>query len=54
MTDPTTIDGIDFLSNGFKIRTTDGNFNASGQFFVYSAFAENPFGGSNVAPVTAR
>jgi hypothetical protein len=49
-----TIDGIDFLSNGFKIRTTDANFNTSGQTYIYAAFAENPFGGSNVAPVTAR
>jgi hypothetical protein len=49
-----TIDGVDFLSNGFKIRTTDANFNTSGQTYIYAAFAENPFGGSNVAPVTAR
>ena len=49
-----TITGIDFLSNGFKIRTTDANFNTSGQTYIYAAFAENPFGGSNVAPVTAR
>jgi hypothetical protein len=49
-----TITGIDFLSNGFKIRTTDANLNGSGQTYIYAAFAENPFGGSNVAPVTAR
>jgi hypothetical protein len=49
-----TINGVDFLSNGFKVRTTDANFNTSGQTYVYAAFAQNPFGGSNVAPVTAR
>ena len=49
-----TINGIDFLSNGFKVRTTDANFNTSGQTYIYAAFAENPFGGSNVSPVTAR
>jgi hypothetical protein len=49
-----TINGVDFLSNGFKVRTTDANFNTSGQTYVYAAFAENPFGGSNVAPITAR
>lgn len=49
-----TINGIDFVSNGFKIRTTDANLNTSGQTYIYAAFAQNPFGGSNVAPVTAR
>jgi hypothetical protein len=44
----------DFLSNGFKFRTGVGKANASGQTYIYAAFAENPFGGSNVAPVTAR
>ena len=49
-----TISGIDFVSNGFKIRTTDANLNTSGQTYIYAAFAEHPFGGNNVAPVTAR
>jgi hypothetical protein len=44
---------IDILSNGFKLRTT-GNPNASGGTYVYMAFAENPFGGANTAPATAR
>ena len=35
--------GIDFLSNGFKIRNTDGNYNSSGGNYIYTAFAENPF-----------
>jgi len=32
---------IDFLSNGFKLRTT--NQNNSGSTIIYAAFAENPF-----------
>ena len=32
----------DFLSNGFKMRST-GVHNASGQTYIYMAFAENPF-----------
>ena len=38
---------IDFLSNGFKIRSTYGNTNGSGQLMIYAAFAENPFKYSN-------
>lgn len=36
--------GIDFLSNGFKIRTSDGNMSRDngGQNFIYMAFAEQP------------
>jgi hypothetical protein len=35
---------IDFLSNGFKIRTsTDAGTNASGNTYIYAAFASNPF-----------
>jgi len=48
-----TID-IDFLSNGFKVRGTQSNINASGSTYIYMAFAENPFGGDGVAPATAR
>jgi hypothetical protein len=33
---------IDFLSSGIKIRTTDGNWNASGGTYIYMAFAETP------------
>ena len=32
----------DLLSNGFKIRRTDGAWNASGGTYVYACFAENP------------
>ena len=35
--------GIDFLSNGFKLRTTYGQYNQSGGGYLYLAFAENPF-----------
>jgi hypothetical protein len=38
-----TSNGLDMLSNGFKIRTANGNTNGSGYTFVWAAFAENPF-----------
>ena len=44
---------LDFLSNGFKVRTSS-DFNSSGRTIAFAAFAENPFGGDGVAPVTAR
>ena len=37
-----TISGIDFLSNGFKLRTITTTPNAA-QTYVYAAFAEIPF-----------
>jgi hypothetical protein len=39
--------GIDFLSNGFKLRETDTGQNASGGTYIVAAFAENPFKNSN-------
>jgi len=45
---------LDFLGNGFKIRTSDSNFNTSTQKYLYMAFAENPMGGSGVSPAIAR
>jgi len=45
---------LDLLSNGFKIRTSNGEQNTSGSTHIYIAFAENPFGGDGVAPATAR
>jgi hypothetical protein len=39
--------GIDFLSNGFKIRSTDTDSNESGGTYIYAAFAETPFAYSN-------
>jgi len=44
----------DFLSNGFKLRASDGGVNGSGSTYIFMAFAEHPFGGSGVAPVPAR
>ena len=34
---------IDFLSNGFKLRTANGNINSSGNSYIYGCWAENPF-----------
>jgi hypothetical protein len=48
---------IDFLSNGFKARTTAANTNKNNAGFIYMAFAENPFvatSGTSAIPVTAR
>ena len=33
----------DFLSNGFKVRYTNGNWNGNGESYIYAAFAEHPF-----------
>ena len=49
-----TEDNHDFLSNGFKVRTTGPENNASGGTFIYMAFAEAPLVGSNNVPCTAR
>ena len=35
--------GIDYLSNGFKLRGSASGINASGGTYIYMAFAENPF-----------
>ena len=44
----------DYLSNGFKLRTTDSAHNGSGATYIYMAFAENPFVTSTGIPATAR
>ena len=44
---------MDFLSNGFKLRTTDGGMNGSGMTGLYIAFAKFPFVSSNSIPTTA-
>ena len=49
-----THDFMDFLSNGFKLRSSSSNRNASGQGYVYMAFAEEPLVSSNNIPCTAR
>ena len=38
-----TDDSADITSNGFKLRTTNADCNASGGNYIYAAFAENPF-----------
>jgi len=38
---------VDFTSNGFKMRGSDGDINGSGGTYVYAAFAETPFKYSN-------
>ena len=45
---------IDSVSNGFKVRYTNGNYNANGDTIIYIAFAEHPFVSSKGVPVTAR
>jgi hypothetical protein len=35
--------GLDILSNGFKLRSTNGATNTSGGVYIYAAFATNPF-----------
>jgi hypothetical protein len=45
---------LDFLSNGFKIRTGSSAVNTSGGTYIYMAFAEHPFVSSEGVPVTAR
>ena len=48
-----TLDRIDFLSNGFKLRQSYSYSNA-GETYIYMAFAEHPFVGDGTSPVTAR
>ena len=45
---------IDFLSNGFKMRSTFSSLNYSTGEYIYAAFAENPFVTSTGIPCTAR
>ena len=52
--DDSADNGVDFLSNGFKIRTGTNDLNANTGNFVYLAFAEHPFVSSKGAPATAR
>ena len=47
-------DALDFLSNGFKQRTTGAEQNADGSTYIYMAFAESPFVSSKGVPTTAR
>ena len=45
---------MDFVSNGFKVRTTGAGSNDSGGTYIYMAFAESPFVNSNGVPNNAR
>jgi len=49
-----TSNQLDFLSNGFKCRASNGGANGSGGSYIYMAFAENPFVTSTGIPTTAR
>jgi len=44
----------DFLSNGFKVRTSDNQYNNSSGTYFYMAFAEAPFVNSEGVPCNAR
>lgn len=44
---------MDFLSNGFKARGTNGNYNTSSRNYTYMAFAEHPLEGNGTNPATA-
>ena len=48
----TSYNDVDFLSNGIKLREDNNDQNASGQTYIYMAFAEEPLVGDN--PATAR
>ena len=45
---------IDMVSNGFKLRNTDGICNSSGSGYLYMAWASAPLVGTNNIPATAR
>ncbi|NBT50983.1 MAG: hypothetical protein EBV86_07650 [Marivivens sp.] len=49
----TTVE-IAILSNGFQVLDNQNNINGAGRTYAYMAWAEHPFGGDGVAPVTAR
>tara|TARA_B100002019_G_scaffold292070_1_gene314098 strand:- start:1203 stop:2258 length:1056 start_codon:yes stop_codon:yes gene_type:complete len=44
---------VDYLSNGFKWRSTSGEFNNTGDTYIYMAFGQSLVGSNNV-PCTAR
>jgi len=50
----TNLNAVDFLSNGFKIRSNTEAWNYSNNTIIYMAFAENPFVTSTGIPTTAR
>jgi len=50
----TSVDALDFTSNGFKIRNTNTTVNVSGGTYIFMCFAENPLVTSTGVPTTAR
>ena len=50
----TAYERMDFLSNGFKMRTNGGEWNGSGRHILFIAFASSPFTTSTGIPTTAR
>ena len=51
--DNTSNNLLDFVSNGFKLRTGDAGWNDANTY-IYMAFAEQPLVGTNNVPATAR
>tara|TARA_S200002703_G_C3756528_1_gene232773 strand:- start:24 stop:1079 length:1056 start_codon:yes stop_codon:yes gene_type:complete len=49
-----SVNDVDFLANGVKIREDNGDINADGSPILFMAFAENPFVSSAGVPTTAR
>lgn len=43
LAESTGLDAFDFVSNGLKLRDTNGAWNGNGDSYIYMAFAENPF-----------
>ena len=52
--DTNTAYAIDFLSNGFKLKNSNGNIQNNNESMFYWAFAENPIVGSNNIAATAQ
>ena len=50
----TLANSYDLCSNGFKVRTSNGDRNSSGDIFAYWAFAESPLVNSEGIPNNAR
>jgi len=50
----TLANSFDLCSNGFKVRTSNGDRNSSGDSFAYWAFAESPLVNSEGIPNNAR
>ena len=40
-------EGVDFLSNGLKLKSSDSGWNASGGTYIFAAFADTPFKTAN-------